>query len=113
MDCIFCKIANKEIPSDIIYEDESLLVFKDINPLAPVHLLVVPKVHINSLNDISESNSSIVSKIFELIPQIAKEMKINETGYRVISNCGKDGDQTVEHLHYHILGGRKLDSSLG
>lgn len=113
MDCIFCKIVNKEIPSNIIYEDESILAFKDVQPQAPVHVLVVPKVHITSLNDVNNENSSIISKIFEIIPQIAKKLEINETGYRVISNCGKDGQQTVKHLHYHILGGRNLNCSLG
>ena len=113
MDCIFCKIVNKEIPADIIYEDENLLAFRDIQPQAPVHVLVIPKVHISSLNDINEENSNIISKIFEIVPYITKKLEINETGYRVISNCGKDGQQTVEHVHYHILGGRNLQSSLG
>lgn len=112
MDCIFCKIVNKEIPGEIVYEDSEILAFKDIQPQAPVHLLIIPKQHISSLNEIENDNSSVISKIFEIIPKIAKKMKIDDSGYRVISNCGNDGCQSVEHIHYHLLGGKKLRETL-
>ena len=106
-DCLFCKIALGEIPSKKAYEDENMLAFHDINPQAPVHILVIPKVHIPSIDGITEENSAVVAKIFEKIPQIAKDAGI-VNGYRVISNCGNDACQTVKHLHFHILGGRQM-----
>ena len=112
MDCIFCKIINGEIPSDKVYEDEEILAFKDINPEAPVHILVIPKIHINSADKITPENSSIVAKIFETIPQIAASANLSN-GYRVITNIGEDGGQTVTHLHFHILGGAKLPIKMG
>lgn len=105
--CLFCKIAAGEIPSTKIYEDEKILAFRDINPQAPVHVLVIPKVHIASVDEISHMNSGIVAYIFENIPRIAKLSGITN-GYRVISNCGDDACQSVHHLHFHILGGAKL-----
>jgi histidine triad (HIT) family protein len=108
-DCLFCKIANKEIPSDIIYEDDYVMAFKDINPEAPVHVLVIPKEHIESMNEIKGNNSDYVVKIFEIIPELAKKLDVSETGYRVVSNCGKDAMQTVGHLHFHLLGKRSLN----
>ncbi len=107
-DCLFCKIVKKEIPADIVYENENLLVFKDINPQAPVHVLAIPKRHIDSLNHVSTENQVLVGEIFSKIPEVAKKLEIDMTGYRVISNCGEDGLQTVPHLHFHILGKRKL-----
>ena len=112
MNCIFCKIVNKEIPSQIVYEDDYVLAFKDLYPQAPVHILVIPKNHISSMNEINSENSLAVSKIFEAISKIAVQEKIHESGYRVISNCGGDGCQSVLHLHFHILGGKKLSESL-
>lgn len=111
MDCIFCKIIAGEIPSTKVYEDEKVYAFKDINPMAPVHILVIPKEHICCANKIDSSNSHYVAAIFEAIPKIAKEAGL-ENGYRIISNCGSDADQTVLHLHFHILGGQKLPSKL-
>lgn len=107
-DCIFCKIARGEVPSDIIYEDDKIIAFNDLNPQAPIHFLVIPKEHISSMNEIDENNVSIISHIFLVINKIAKEKGIDEKGYRIVNNCGEFGGQTVEHLHFHILGGRKM-----
>ena len=107
MDCIFCKIAAGEIPSTKVYEDEKILAFRDIAPMAPTHILVIPKAHIGSVAEITAENAQIVSHIFTVIPQIASKEGL-ENGYRVVSNCGEDAGQTVHHLHFHILGGKKL-----
>jgi len=111
MDCLFCKIIAGDIPSQKVYEDEYMYAFKDINPQAPVHVLVIPKTHIPSLDGISAENSGIVAKIFEKIPHIAKELGL-ENGYRLISNCGDDACQSVKHLHFHIIGGAKLSEQM-
>ena len=108
MDCIFCKIINGDIPSDKIYEDDKVLAFHDISKEAPVHFLVIPKEHICSINEINEKNSDIISHIFLIINKIVKELSISETGYRIINNCGKDGGQTVNHIHFHVMGQREL-----
>lgn len=113
MDCVFCKIAAGEIPSTKVYEDEKVLAFKDINPLAPVHILVIPKTHIESAAAITSENSAVVSYIFEVIAKIVKEQGIDKDGFRVVTNCGENGCQSVKHLHFHILGGRKLDATMG
>ena len=113
MDCIFCKIAAGEIPSTKVYEDDTVLAFKDINPLAPVHILVIPKTHIESVAEITAENSAVVAHIFEVIAKIAKEQGIDKDGFRVVSNCGENGCQSVKHLHFHILGGKKLEVSMG
>ena len=105
--CLFCKIAAGVIPSTKVYEDETVLAFRDIAPQAPTHILVIPKCHIPSVDGITAENSSVVAHIFEVIPQIAKAEGL-ENGYRVVSNCGEDAGQTVHHLHFHVLGGRKL-----
>lgn len=105
--CLFCKIAAGEIPSSKVYEDEKILAFRDINPQAPVHVLVIPKTHISGADDITAENSGIVAYIFEKIPSIAKAAGITN-GYRIISNCGADACQSVLHLHFHILGGAQL-----
>jgi histidine triad (HIT) family protein len=106
--CVFCGIVNKKIPSKIIYEDDRILAFHDIDPKAPVHILVIPKEHISSLNVITQENSHIISHIYVVIPQLLQELGVKHTGYRVVVNCGKDGGQSVDHLHYHVLGGRTL-----
>ena len=111
-DCLFCKIIKGDIPSTKVYEDEFVYAFKDINPEAPVHILVVPKKHIKSVNEIEEIDENLIGKIFLAIEKIAKEQGVAEQGYRVISNCGKDAGQTVMHLHFHILGGRKLGEKI-
>lgn len=107
-DCLFCKIISGEIPSNKIYEDEYVYSFYDISPQAPVHFLVIPKEHISSANDITAENSVLVSKCFEAIAKITAELGIDKNGYRVVNNCGEDGQQTVKHLHFHVLGGRGL-----
>ena len=107
MDCIFCKIAAGEIPSTKVYEDEQILAFRDIAPMAPTHILVIPKTHIGSVSEITAENSGIVAHIFATIPQIAQAEGLTG-GYRVVSNCGEDAGQTVQHLHFHILGGKTL-----
>ena len=111
MDCIFCKIAAGEIPSTKVYEDELIYAFRDIAPMAPTHILVIPKTHIASVNEITAENSGLVSHIFEVIPQIAKAENLTG-GYRVVSNCGADAGQTVHHLHFHILGGKTLSTEM-
>ena len=110
-DCIFCKIIAGEIPSQIVYEDDYVFAFRDIYPQAPVHILVVPKEHIESISDLSATNSHLAARCFEAISQIAKSEGL-ENGFRVISNSGPDGGQTVFHLHFHLLGGRALGASL-
>lgn len=111
MDCIFCKIIAGEIPSTKVYEDDEILAFRDINPQAPVHILVIPKRHIGGVHEVNSENSAVVSKIFVKIAEIAKREGLTN-GYRVVSNVGEDGGQTVPHLHFHILGGRKLDVNM-
>ena len=105
--CLFCKIIAGEIPSAKVYEDETVYAFRDINPQAPVHILVVPKTHIASVAEINGDNSGVVAHIFEVIPEIAKAEGL-ANGYRVVSNCGPDACQSVHHLHIHILGGRQM-----
>lgn len=105
--CLFCKIIRGEIPSAKVYEDSLCYAFRDINPQAPTHILVVPKTHIQSCNGVNEDNSAVVGHIFEVIPKIAAEEGLTD-GYRVVSNCGEAAGQTVGHLHFHILGGKTL-----
>ena len=107
-DCIFCKIINGEIPSKKIYEDDKVLAFYDISPEAPVHFLVIPKQHIESVNSLNSENVDIVSHIFLTINKIANELGISEGGYRIVNNTGEDAGQTVHHMHFHVLGGRSL-----
>ena len=107
-DCIFCKIANGEIPTNMVYEDELVAAFNDMNPVAPVHILIVPKAHIASALELDGSNSSVVGHIFEVAGKIARDKGFAENGFRLINNCGKDGGQTVGHLHFHLLAGRSL-----
>ena len=110
-DCIFCKIIAGDIPSSKVFEDEMVYAFRDIAPMAPVHILAVPKVHIASTDGINTENSAYVTRIFETIPKIAASEGL-ANGYRVITNCGEDGCQSVKHLHFHILGGKKLPETL-
>lgn len=110
-DCIFCKIIAGDIPSAKVYEDELVYAFKDINPMAPVHILIVPKAHIPSCDGIDASNSAVVAHIFEVIPRIAAAKGLTN-GYRVVSNCGPDACQSVKHLHFHLLGGKQMADSM-
>ena len=112
MDCIFCRIIAGEIPSSKVYEDEYCYAFRDINPQTPVHVLVVPKAHIPSADGICAENSAYVAAIFEAIPKIAEAEGL-DGGYRVITNCGDDACQTVKHLHFHVMGGRRLPENMG
>lgn len=106
--CIFCQIINNEIPCNKVYENDKILAFKDINPAAPVHIVVIPKQHIQSVLDLDENNMTITIDIFNAINKIAKLLGIDKDGFRVVANTGINGGQTVAHLHYHILGGRSL-----
>ena len=112
MDCLFCAIINGDIPSKKLYEDEVCYAFADINPQAPVHFLVVPRAHISSADEITAESSAAVAHIFEIIPKIAAEAGLTN-GYRVITNVGNDGRQSVKHLHFHVLGGKELSENMG
>lgn len=112
MSCLFCKIIAGEIPSKKVYEDEKVYAFADINPQAPVHVLVVPREHIESADMIDSSNSAAVASVFEAIPKVAAECGLGN-GYRVITNVGEDGCQSVKHIHFHVLGGEKLPENMG
>ena len=111
MDCLFCKIIAGDIPSTKVYEDDMVYAFRDIAPMAPTHVLVVPKVHIPSADGVSAENSAYVARIFEVIPTIAAGEGL-ANGYRVITNCGEDGCQSVKHLHFHLLGGKQLPAEM-
>ncbi|OGC08646.1 histidine triad nucleotide-binding protein [candidate division WOR-1 bacterium RIFOXYD2_FULL_36_8] len=107
-DCLFCKIINKQIPAEILVENEDVLAFNDINPQAPIHILVIPKTHIASISQVKKEHSQIISKIIKTIQNIAQKTGIIESGFRVVANHGSDAGQAVDHLHFHILGGRKM-----
>ena len=111
MDCLFCKIAAGEISSAKVFENEDVVAFRDINPQAPVHILVIPRVHIPSADGVTAENAAAVARVFEAIPVIAAKENLTN-GYRVITNCGEDGCQSVKHLHFHLLGGKKLPESM-
>ncbi len=106
--CVFCKIVKGEIPAKVVYEDEKVMAFHDINPQAPVHVLVIPKEHIPTVNDLKEERKELIGHIFTVIKEIAKELGIAESGYRVLVNCNRDGGQEIYHLHFHLLGGAPL-----
>ena len=110
--CIFCKIIKGEIPSSKVYEDNEILAFNDINPAAPIHILVIPKKHISSLAEMQDGDEEIISKIYKVINGIAEKKGFKEDGYRVIVNCGKDGGQEVGHLHFHLLAGKQLGEKI-
>jgi histidine triad (HIT) family protein len=113
MDCIFCKIVAGEIPSTKVYEDEEIIAFRDINPQAPVHIVIIPRKHIASLSDLSEDDSALVGRLVATANKLAQDEGIAEKGYRVVINCGPEGGQLVPHLHVHLLGGRKLSDQVG
>ncbi|EHQ91716.1 HIT family hydrolase, diadenosine tetraphosphate hydrolase [Desulfosporosinus youngiae DSM 17734] len=112
-DCIFCQIAQGKIPSETVYEDDGLIAFKDINPLAPVHLVVIPKIHLRSLNDVTPENEPLIGHLLGVIRRLAEELGVAESGYRVVTNTGTDGGQVVGHLHFHLLGGQALNARIG
>ena len=109
MECLFCKIIEKEIPSGIVYEDNEIIAFNDINPQAPVHVIIIPKKHIEKISDIMSEDIDIIGKLIFTAKNIAKEQGISESGYRLVFNCNKDAGQAVFHIHLHLLGGRKLN----
>ena len=111
-DCLFCKIIKGEIPSTKVYEDEDILAFNDINPAAPLHILVIPKKHIESLAHMQKEDEAVVGKIYGVINKIAEEKGFKDNGYRVIVNCGKDAGQEVMHLHFHVLAGAKFGDKI-
>ena len=112
MDCLFCKIISGDIPSSKVYEDDMCFAFKDINPQTPVHILVIPKLHIASADGVNAENSKYIARIFEVIPHIAAEQGL-KNGYRIVSNCGDDACQSVKHLHFHIMGGTAMSDRMG
>ena len=107
-DCLFCKIISGEIPADIVYQDDKMIAFKDIQPQAPVHVLVVPKEHIPTIMDVTENNSELIGYLHMKVKEIAKSLGVAESGLRLVCNYGKDGDQIIQHIHFHLLGGRPL-----
>ena len=110
-DCLFCKIIKNEIPSSKIYEDDEILAFNDINPMAPIHILIIPKKHIEGADMLNDENSAVVSKIFVVASRLAEQYHL-DNGFRIVTNVGEDGGQTVRHLHFHLLGGKKLNTEL-
>ena len=113
MDCIFCQIVAGKMPTDIVYQDEKVVAFRDINPVAPTHLLIIPKKHIPSLAHLSETELPIIGHMVKVANQLAREGGVAESGYRLVINCGEQGGQLVPHLHMHLLGGRRLPGGLG
>jgi len=113
MDCIFCQIVAGKVPSDIVYQDEEVVAFRDINPQAPIHLLIIPKRHIPSLTHLSETESLLIGHMVNTANEMAKREGVSESGYRLVVNCGKEGGQLVPHLHMHLLGGRRLSGAMG
>ncbi len=107
-DCVFCKIIKGEIPSEKVYEDEDILAFKDINPAAPIHVLIIPKKHIATLMEVTKEDSGLMAKILEAVQKVAKIMGIEEKGFRLIANCGPDSGQEVMHIHFHLLAGKVM-----
>ncbi len=113
MDCIFCKIAAGEIPSDFVHKDDEILAFRDINPIAPIHILIVPKRHIGSLLDLTDGDLPMMARMVKIASELARKEGIAEKGYRLVINTGKEGTQLVQHLHLHLIGGRQLSGRIG
>ena len=113
MECIFCQIVSGKIPADIVYQDKEFLAFRDIHPQAPKHVLIVPKVHIGSLQDLTKAQEAFIGRLILLANEIAEKEGIANSGYRLTVNCGADGGQIVPHLHFHLLGGRRLSDQMG
>lgn len=111
-DCLFCKIVNKEIDSKIVYENDFVIAFNDINPVAPVHVLIIPKIHVKDLNEVGNENEKYIIECMKAIKEVAKITKIDKDGYRVISNTGENGGQVIPHLHFHVIGGKNLGDKL-
>ena len=113
MDCIFCKIASNEIPGTILYQDKEIIAFRDINPVAPTHIVIIPKKHIPTLADLSEDESALIGHMAEVANHLAREEDISDRGYRIVVNCGREGGQLIDHLHMHLIGGRQLTNEIG
>ena len=113
MDCVFCKIVRKEIPAEIVYEDEDVIAFRDAHPIAPVHILVIPKKHITSIVDISEEDAPLMGKLIFAAKKIAEDLKISEKGYKLLIRVGEHGGQEVKHIHLHLIGGARLSENIG
>lgn len=111
-DCLFCKIISKQIPSDVVYENDKIIVFNDIKPEAPIHVLIVPKIHIDSIQDINDENAEYIAAVHYAANKVAEKLGIYDKGYRLINNCGSDAGQSVMHLHYHLLGGKFLGTKI-
>ena len=111
-DCLFCKIIKGEIPSTKVYEDDEILAFNDISPAAPIHILVIPKKHISHVTELQKEDEALVGKIYSIINKIAKQEGVDESGFRIVVNCKEDGGQEVPHLHFHIIGGKKLGTKI-
>ena len=111
--CLFCRIVAREIPSDTVYEDDDVYAFKDINPQAPVHILISPKIHINSVNELDEGQYDLIGHMTSVARKIAESENLTGKGYRLVINCGPDGGQVVAHLHLHLIGGKKLTGKIG
>jgi len=107
-DCLFCRIIQRQLPADIVAEEEDLVAFRDVNPQAPTHLLIIPKTHISKLSDLTEATTPVIAKAAAMANRLAKQQGISETGYRVVVNCGPQAGQSVSHLHLHLLGGRPM-----
>jgi histidine triad (HIT) family protein len=113
MECIFCRIVAGEIPADIVYQDKEFIAFRDIHPQAPTHILIIPKSHISSMTELADKQQALMGRLILLAKELAEKEGISEKGYRLSVSCGPDGGQLVPHLHFHLLGGRKLDDRLG
>lgn len=111
-DCIFCKIANGEIPSKLVYDSDEFMAFHDVNPVAPIHVLIIPKAHYSSLEDIVSINPLLSKRLLQAVNEVATDLDVNEDGYRLIMNSGENGGQTVPHLHFHLIAGTKLNIHL-
>ena len=112
-ECLFCRIISREIPSDIVYQDDEFLAFKDIHPQAPTHILIIPKTHFDSLVEISDQQEKLMGRLVIIAKKLAEKEGVAKSGYRLVLNCGAEGGQVVPHLHLHLIGGRKLDGKIG
>jgi histidine triad (HIT) family protein len=113
MDCVFCKIVAGEIPADVLYQDDKVFAFRDINPVAPTHLLIIPRKHIPSLAHLTDAEMPLIGHMAKIANQLAREEGVLESGYRLVISCGKQGGQAVPHLHMHLVGGRQLEATIG
>jgi histidine triad (HIT) family protein len=113
MDCIFCKIANGEVPTSLVHNDAEILAFRDINPVAPTHILIVPRRHIAALTDLADTDLPLVARMVKVANDLARQEGIADKGYRLVMNCGREGTQLVQHLHLHLIGGRQLSGRIG